>query len=256
MTQFKKNVVIGLGEIGKPILQLLSKQTIAVGYDINKKLMDRKKFEKYKDNKTSILHVCIPYTKLFLSNVISLNKKFQPEIIVIHSTVSPYTTKQLQEKLSIPIIYSATRGIHKRMLYDLKRYTKFFSIYSKNQKSNFAAKSFSKLMSKCGVKTKRMSNPLTLELAKIICDTSYLGWLVNYAQISSMIAKKHGVDYDEMWSFADEIQKYIGNRPKMYPGFIGGHCVLPNLELIHDQTLDLIKKMNDTFGRKIKKNKK
>lgn len=256
MTQFKKNVVTGLGEIGKPILQLLSKQTIAVGYDINKKLMDRKKFEKYTENKTSILHICIPYTKLFFSNVILLNKKFHPEIIVIHSTVSPYTTKQLQDKLSIPIIYSAIRGVHKRMLYDLKRYTKFFSIYSKNQKSNLAAKSYSKLMSKCGVKTKRMSNPLTLELAKIVCDTSYLGWLVNYAQISSMIAKEYRVDYDEMWLFADEIQKYIGNRPKMYPGFIGGHCVLPNLELIHNQTLDLIKTMNDEFGKKIRKHKK
>ena len=62
MTQFKKNVVAGLGEIGKPILQLLSKQIITVGYDINKKLMDRKKFEKYIENKTSILHICIPLT--------------------------------------------------------------------------------------------------------------------------------------------------------------------------------------------------
>jgi hypothetical protein len=58
-----------------------------------------------------------------------------------------------------------------------------------------------------------------------------------------------------MWEFSDEIHKYLGNRPKMFPGIIGGHCVIPNLDLIHNQTLDLIKKMNNTYS-KIKINKK
>jgi hypothetical protein len=39
-----------------------------------------------------------------------------------------------------------------------------------------------------------------------------------------VIAKKYGVDYDEMWSFSDDIHKFLGNRPKLFPGFIGGHC--------------------------------
>ena len=37
----------------------------------------------------------------------------------------------------------------------------------------------------------------------------------------------------------------------MYPGYIGGHCVIPNLELINNQTLNLIKKMNDSYLKKI-----
>nr|AIE93138.1 hypothetical protein [uncultured marine thaumarchaeote AD1000_31_G03] len=80
-------------------------------------------------------------------------------------------------------------------------------------------------------------------MGKIICDTSYYGWLINYAQLSNMIAINHKVNYDEMWLFADEIHRYLGNRPKMFPGIIGGHCVIPNLELVHDQTLDLIKNL-------------
>ena len=70
-----------------------------------------------------------------------------------------------------------------------------------------------------------------------------------------MIAIEHSVNYDEMWSFSDEIHKFLGNRPKMYPGFIGGHCVIPNLDLMHDQTLDLIKKINTTYGKKVKNSK-
>jgi hypothetical protein len=95
-----------------------------------------------------------------------------------------------------------------------------------------------------------MSDPLTLELAKILVDTSYYGWLINYAQLSDMIAKQHNVDYDEMWSFADEIHKFLGNRPKMYPGFIGGHCVIPNLSLIDENSLWQIDNINKLFAKK------
>ena len=50
--------------------------------------------------------------------------------MIIHSTIEPSTTKKIQKKLKIPIIYSATRGVHARMLTDMKRYAKFFAIES------------------------------------------------------------------------------------------------------------------------------
>lgn len=247
-----KDVVAGLGQIGKPIIQLISKATIVVGYDVNPQLFNQTKFAKFEKLETRFLHVCIPYTDGFVKNVESLYKKFKPKSMVLHSTVGPYTTKNLQTKLPIPIIYSATRGVHRRMLYDLRRYTKFYAIEPGTPSADWASKEFSKLMRKSGVNTKRMSSPITLELAKIVCDTSYLGWLINYAQISNMIAIQHGVNYDEMWSFSDEIHKFLGNRPKMFPGFIGGHCVIPNLDLMHNQTLDLIRDMNNNYAKKVK----
>jgi hypothetical protein len=187
--------------------------------------------------------------------VISLNKKFKPKAIVIHSTVSPNTTRVLQKKLKIPIIYSATRGVHKRMLQDLKKYTKFYALESNSPNKNWASSEFVKLMKKSGVKTKKMSNPLTLELAKIVVDTSYYGWLINYSQLSNIIAIKHRVNYDEMWSFSDEIHENLGNRPKLYPGFIGGHCVIPNLELIKEESLYEIDKINNMYAKKVKNSK-
>jgi hypothetical protein len=248
----KKDVVVGIGEIGKPILKLLSKNSITVGFDLNRDLMDERKFERYKDLKTSFLHIAIPATDKFINNVLKLYKKFQPECIVVHSTIKPRTTEDLQGKLPIPIIYSATRGIHKRMSYDLKRYTKFFGISTNAPRGRWASARYVKLMKHCGIRTKKMSKPETLELAKIICDTSYLGWLVNYAQLSNLIAIEHGVDYDEMWSFSDEIHKFLGNRPKMFAGIIGGHCVIPNIDLIRNQGLNLIKELNNIYGKKLK----
>jgi len=41
-----KQVVAGLGEIGHPILKILSRNQIAVGYDINNRLINHKIFEK------------------------------------------------------------------------------------------------------------------------------------------------------------------------------------------------------------------
>ena len=252
----KKYVVAGIGEIGKSILKLLAKDNVVVGFDLNPDLMDKRKFERYQKLKTSFLHITIPVTGKFINNVLNLYKKFQPECIVIHSTIKPGTTEKLQEKLSIPVIYSATRGIHKRMAYDLKRYTKFFVISANAPRGKWASSKYVQSMKRCGIKTKKMSKPETLELAKIICDTSYLGWLVNYAQLSNIIAIEHEVDYDEMWSFSDEIQEFLGNRPKMYPSFIGGHCVIPNLNLINNETLNIINKMNNSYAKKLKKDKK
>ena len=248
-----KNIVAGLGEIGLPILKLLSKSHIAVGFDIDQRLMNEKEFDKHKHLDTSFLHICIPFSNKFQSNVKNLYRKFSPRCIVIHSTISPHTTKKLQSSLkNVPIIFSATRGVHKRMLRDLRRYTKFFAIENDAPDAKLVSTQFSRLMKKCGVKTKKMSDPLTLELAKIIVDTSYYGWLINYAQMSKTITTKHGINYDEMWSFSDEIHKFLGNRPKMFPGFIGGHCVIPNLSLLDEKSLWQIDKINSSFSKKLK----
>ena len=246
-----KDVVIGLGEIGRPLFTLISKSFKTTAYDKNPKLIPKSN-QRYIDIPTRFLHICIPYSKSFDSNIKKLTTKFSPKGIVIHGTIQPKTISHLQSKLEIPIIYSPIRGVHKRMLHDLKRYTKFFAIEKNAPNVKWARSQYTRLMKRAGVKTKLVSNPLTLELAKIVCDTSYYGWLINYAQISQLIASKYKVDYDEMWSFTDEIHKFLGNRPKMFPGFIGGHCVIPNLELMKEGSLNQINKINTYF----KKNKK
>ena len=95
-----------------------------------------------------------------------------------------------------------------------------------------------------------IGEPILQLISKAVIVVS---WLINYAQLSNMIAIQHKVDYDEMWSFADEIHKYLRNRPKMFPGYIGGHCIMPNLDLIKDDTLNLIKEINSDYAKILKK---
>ena len=95
----QKNVIAGLGETGYPLFQLISKYEPTIGYDLNTKLQSKTKFKNYSSLPTSFLHITIPFNKEFTKNIISLVKKFLPQIVVIHSTISPNTTRQLQSQL-------------------------------------------------------------------------------------------------------------------------------------------------------------
>jgi len=249
----KKDIVAGLGEIGMPIYKMLSKSFPVEGIDKNTKLINVKKKNSLKSYDVDLIHFCIPYNKMFERTVYDYSKKFSPIAIVIHSTVKPNTSSNIQKKLTMPVIYSPIRGVHKRMMSDLKRYSKFFATDISHPESKKISNHYVKKLTKLGIKSKKISSTLTLELSKIIVDTSYYGWLINYAQLSKIIADKFGVNYDEMWTFSDEIHKFLKNRPKMFPGFIGGHCVIPNLDLIDNELLNQIDKINKNFGKKKKK---
>ena len=139
MNSKTKDIVIDLGEIGKPLLKLLSRGTQIAGYDLNPKLMNKRKFNSLKKLETRFLHICIPFKKNFEKDIINFTQKFLPQVIVIHSTIEPYTTKKLQDRLEIPVIYSATRGVHKRMFSDLKKYTKFYALEKNAPKKKWAS---------------------------------------------------------------------------------------------------------------------
>ena len=72
----------------------------------------------------------------------------------------------LQKKLNIPIIFSATRGVHKRMLKDLQTYTKFFAISKNAPKKDWAVSQYRKTMKKSGIKTQQMSKPRNFRTCK------------------------------------------------------------------------------------------
>ena len=80
-----------------------------------------------------------------------------------------------------------------------------------------------------GITTQRMSSPEALELAKIL-ETSYFGVLVAWAQEMDRFAEAVDADYWETTDFFEEIDFFppVGFQP----GYIGGHCVMPNLELL------------------------
>lgn len=238
------DIVLGMGEVGETLFHLLEERNIdSIGIDV-----DASKCKNYSENdhikNPEYLHVCLPGELLEFTDITVnwINKIQGLKVVLVHSTVKPGTTKKIQEKSKIPILFSPVRGVHKRFLEDIKKYTKFIS--SDEEEIDPKIKSD---LEKRFEKIDWMSTTKTAELAKILVDTTYYGWLINYAQITKMICEKENINFDEMWKFADEIHENLGNRPKMYPGIIGGHCVIPNLNLIEYENMDIIKKINEMY---------
>ena len=238
------DVILGMGEVGETLFNLLvDRKFDCIGIDL-----DNSKCKNYTENKIienpQYLHVCLPGELTGFTDIVVnwINKIKNIKVVIIHSTVKPGTTKTIQEKFSMPILFSPVRGVHKRFLNDIKKYTKFISFDGAEIDSKIRID-----LEKRFEKIDWMSTTKTAELAKILVDTTYYGWLINYAKITKMICEKENVDFDEMWKFADEIHENLGNRPKMFPGIIGGHCVIPNLNLVKYENLDVIKKINEMY---------
>ena len=240
------DVILGMGEVGETLFNLLvDRKFDCIGIDL-----DNSKCKNYTENKIienpQYLHVCLPGELTGFTDIVVnwINKIKNIKVVIIHSTVKPGTTKTIQEKFSMPILFSPVRGVHKRFLNDIKKYTKFISFDGAEIDSKIRIDLENRFE-----KIDWMSTTKTAELAKILVDTTYYGWLINYAQITKMICEKENVDFDEMWKFADEIHENLGNRPKMFPGIIGGHCVIPNLDLVEYENLDIIKKINEVYEK-------
>ena len=240
------DIILGMGEVGETLFDLLvDRKFDCVGIDL-----DNTKCKKYSENEViknpEYLHVCLPGELTGFTDIVLnwMDKIKNIQVVIIHSTVKPGTTKIIQEKSSIPILFSPVRGVHRRFLNVIKKYTKFISFDGIEIDSKIKIDLENRFE-----KVDWMSTTKTAELAKILVDTTYYGWLINYAQITKMICEKENVDFDEMWKFADEIHENLGNRPKMFPGIIGGHCVIPNLDLIEYENLDMIKKINEMYEK-------
>jgi len=212
-----KVVVVGLGEVGKPLLDLASKHHEVIGVDIAPPigLIENVDF----------LHVCYPFAiKDFIGETTRYIRMFKPAVTIINSTVAVGTTRAAAQQTGAAVVNSPVRGKHARMLDDLRVYAKF--VGAMNPKiGKLAAEHFESM----GLKTKILSSPEATELAKLT-ETTYFGLMIAWAQEVERYCDRTGQDYSEVTSFYDEIKFFP--PVKYFPGTIGGHCVMPNIEIL------------------------
>jgi hypothetical protein len=80
-----------------------------------------------------------------------------------------------------------------------------------------------------GFRTRILSSPETTELGKL-GETTYFGIMIAWAQEVERYCDRVGTDYNEVVSLYDEITFFPA--AKYFPGVIGGHCVMPNIEIL------------------------
>lgn len=216
MNNSSKIVVVGLGEVGKPLLQLLSEKYDTVGVDIA---------PAGPVDSVDVLHICYPFEiPDFIAVTVRYIEKYKPAVTVINSTVAVGTTRAIAERSGTPVVNSPVRGKHIRMLEEMRHYVKFVGA-----SDPAAGKKVADHFQAAGMKTKVLTSPEATELAKLT-ETTFFGLMIAWAQEVERYCDQTGASYEEVVSFYEEIKFFP--PVKYFPGVIGGHCVMPNIKIL------------------------
>jgi UDP-N-acetyl-D-mannosaminuronate dehydrogenase len=213
----KTVAVVGLGEVGRPLLELVSAHRDTVGIDIGPLAAPIPQLD--------VMHVCYPFEiQDFVGVTVSYVERFRPELTVINSTVAVGTTRTVAERTGAAVVHSPVRGKHARMRDELLHYTKFIGAMDPA-----SGKATAEHFESVGMRTRVLSSPEATELAKLT-ETTYFGLIIAWAQEIERYCDQVGQDYDEITAFFEEVKFFP--PVKYFPGIIGGHCVMPNIEIL------------------------
>ena len=222
------HLIVGFGEVGKAIQNIFA----ATVHDPHLNYKATGLFD--------VMHVCMPYFDGFIHSVQEYQKKFRPQLIIVHSTVPVGTCKL------IPAVHSPIRGVHPNLEKGIMRMTKYFG----GDNSEEAAEIFGKK----GIHCVCVDSSDTTEAAKLWSTTQY-GLFIALNKYMYAWCEEMGVDFNTVYTDFNEtynegykkLKKKHVRRPvlKYMDGKIGGHCVMSNLELLNDGFIcDIIKEVN------------
>jgi len=88
-----------------------------------------------------------------------------------------------------------------------------------------------------------------LKLIRDTFETTYRAWMITCFQEMHRISRHFEADFDNAVDFLEDTHRVRLDRPVMFPGVIGGHCMVPNIELLLEsydsEFLRLILKSNE-----------
>jgi UDP-N-acetyl-D-mannosaminuronate dehydrogenase len=209
-------IIVGLGEVGKPLFQIIKTQHEVFGVDVDLAAPL---------NRCDVMHICFPFRdEKFVGQVVEYIGRYQPALTIINSTVAPGTSRRIAVESGVAVVSSPVRGKHAHMREEMLHYTKFIGALDPESGAR-AAQHFES----AGIKTKVLGSPEATEIAKLT-ETTYFGVMIAWAQEVERYCKELGADYDEVVSFYEEIKFFP--PVKYFPGVIGGHCVMPNIDIL------------------------
>src|SRR5438094_7352852 len=147
-------IIVGLGEVGKPLLEILKSRYHVFGVDINQPAAIRQ---------CDVMHVCFPFQDdPFVGQVVEYIHQYRPALTVINSTVAPGTTRRIAVESGTAVVNSPVRGKHVRMQKELLHYVKFIGALDQPSGQR-AVQHFEEL----GMKTRLLMSPEASEVAKL-----------------------------------------------------------------------------------------
>ncbi len=170
------------------------------------------------------MHICYGCKdeQKFVETTVSYIRKFNPKLTIINSSIIPTITERVAQETGKLLVHSPVRGMNLSMKHDLLHYVKF--IGGINPKASESAK---KHFESVGMKTYVCKSPRETEFAKLFA-TSYYALMIGWFQDMHRICEENNVDYSQVVEFI----KTEEDKPILYPGYIGGECLIPNINLL------------------------
>jgi UDP-N-acetyl-D-mannosaminuronate dehydrogenase len=229
----EKVLIVGLGEVGQSLFEIIceSGKFDVYGVDADKEKQRKISGDRELPVEIDVMHVCFGCSQQenFQKLTVGYIKKIQPKLTVIDSTVPPGTTQKIFAQTKAEIVHSPIQGMHKT-LETMKADIKFWNKYVGGT-TPAAAEAAKKHFEKVGLKVKVLKGPVETELSKLY-ETTYMAWMITFFQEAHRIARNFGADFDQSVEMIEDIQRAKLNKPLQYPSVIGGHCLIPNTQLL------------------------
>lgn len=217
-----KSLIIGAGQVGKALETVLKPFHEVIIRDVDDIQVEG----------VEVLHICYPDHAGFDQTTQKYIEIYKPSLTIIHSSVQVGTTAKCGED----VVYSPTRGRHPRLAEEMKSFTKFVAS-KKHSKALEASLYFLNM----GWPSVTSNSPESLEFFKVFSNV-HMGLEIAWRQEASRMMESIGIsesDYDA-WeeSYRDgclDVEDYNLVRPLMKPDPIGGHCILPCLDILREK---------------------
>jgi hypothetical protein len=211
-------LIIGAGQIGSAVREALENVHAVILLDVHEK-------KEYLFS-VDVMHIAFPYCDTFVSEVKRYQEMYQPTYTVIHSTVPPGTSRQCGA------VHSPVVGLHPYLYESLMTFVKFIG--------GPDASSVADHFRFAGMRVYLFDEAETTEVMKLR-STEFYALCIEYVKDVKRQCLKLGIPF-EAWTLWTQNynQGYADlgyaeyTRPNLVPMLkdIGGHCLLPNLELV------------------------
>lgn len=225
------NLVIGMGEVGQGLFDVLRGKYWAAGRDKEPVIITQK---------IDVIHICIPYSETFHADVEKYQKLYDPKLTIIYSSVPIGTSEKLGA------VHSPIEGKHPAIGLSIQNFARWLGC-SDDKKLKVAVKLWEKIIPVRVLPSADFTEWLKLR------STSKYGLNIVWAQYEAEVSEKLGMDFAANKQFdmdynglytrlgMHQFQRYVLDPPE---GKIGGHCIVPNAEILDGQyPNDLLKKI-------------
>lgn len=217
-----RNLIVGAGEVGQSLYRVLS--------DAHEtEICDREPFDATLP--ISVLNICFPYFDGFEDAVRGYQRKYAPELTVIHSTVPVGTSD------SLGAVHSPIHGKHPNLTEGIRTFVKYVGCSDSEKRRRAVEFLRAAMINAVGIDSARDS-----EASKLFCTTR-LGVDVAFMYFVKNFCDKYGCNFETVYGWnvfynrgykalnMPQFTRPVLKTPEKWDG-CGGHCVIENMEIL------------------------